>query len=272
MDTRPLGVFDSGLGGLSGFRHLAEIMPMEDIIYLGDTGRVPYGTRSDETIIRYASEDAQFLVKKGVKAILVACNTVSATAMPVLRDTFDIPLFDVVTAAIHASIAATKNGRIGLIGTEATVRSGVYGKRIRALRPDIEVYETACPLLVPLVENGRIKRGDIVAETVVSEYLADIRNRGADTLILGCTHYRMMRDVIADFMGDGVTLVDSGAVGAEDMARVLTESGLSAERERAGKHSFFVTDSTEGFERQASVFLGSEEKFAVSRTELSEVH
>lgn len=272
MDTRPLGVFDSGLGGLSGFRHLAELMPDEDIIYLGDTGRVPYGTRSDETIIRYACEDAGFLIRKGVKAILVACNTVSATAMPTLRKMFDVPLFDVVSSAVKCSISSTKNLRIGVIGTEATVRSGIYGKRIRAEFPSIEVYETACPLLVPLVENGRIKRGDIVAETVVAEYLSEIKKHGVDTLILGCTHYRMMREIISDFIGEKVTLIDSGAVGAENMVRVLAQKGLRAEHSRLGQHSFFVTDSTQEFEHQASVFLGTNDKLHVSQTNLSEVY
>ena len=263
-----MGVFDSGLGGLSGFRHLAQLMPNEDILYLGDTGRVPYGTRSRETIIRYACEDASFLVDRGVKAILVACNTVSSTAMDTLRSTFGVPFFDVVTAAVRTAAAATRNGRIGVIGTEATVRSGVYGRQIRELLPGAEVWEKACPLLVPLVENGRTKRGDRVAEIVTEEYLQELKDRGVDTLILGCTHYRMLRDVISACM-DGATLVDSGAVGAEDMAGALLDLGTAADRGRAGRHTFYVTDSTEGFEKQASIFLETEEHLAVSRVDLN---
>ena len=269
MDERPLGVFDSGLGGLSGFRHLAQLMPNEDILYLGDTGRVPYGTRSRETIIRYACEDAEFLVGRGVKAILVACNTVSSTAMDVLRNTFDVPFFDVVTAAVGTAAAATRNGRIGVIGTEATVRSGVYGRQLRELLPGADVCEKACPLLVPLVENGRTKRGDRVAEIVTEEYLSELKDRDVDTLILGCTHYRMLRDVISACMGAGVTLVDSGAVGAEDMAGALRRGGCCAPEGKAGEHVFYVTDSTEGFERQASIFLETEEHLDVSRVALN---
>ena len=269
VDNRPLGVFDSGLGGLSGFRHLAQLMPNEDIVYLGDTGRVPYGTRSRETIIRYACEDAEFLVRRGVKAILVACNTVSSTAMDVLRSTFDVPFFDVVTAAVSTAAGATKNGRIGVIGTEATVRSGVYGRKLRELLPGVEVCEKACPLLVPLVENGRTRPGDRVAEIVTEEYLSELKERGVDTLILGCTHYRMLKDVISACMGESVTLVDSGAVGAEDMAGALRRGGCCAEDGKTGEHVFCVTDSTEGFERQASIFLGTEERLSVSRVDLN---
>lgn len=268
MDNRPLGVFDSGLGGLSGFRHLAQLMPNEDILYLGDTGRVPYGTRSRETIIRYACEDAGFLVNRGVKAILVACNTVSSTAMDTLRSTFSVPFFDVVTAAVRTAAASTRNGCIGVIGTEATVRSGVYGRQIREIMPGANVWEKACPLLVPLVENGRTRPGDRVAEIVTEEYLAELRDRGVDTLILGCTHYRMLKDVISGCMKDTV-LVDSGAVGAEDMAGALLDLGTAADRSRAGRHTFYVTDSTEGFEKQASIFLETDEHLAVSRVDLN---
>jgi len=268
MDNRPIGVFDSGLGGLSGFRHLAELMPNEDIIYLGDTGRVPYGTRSRETIIRYALEDASFLVNCGVKAILVACNTVSTTAMKELRETFDIPFFDVVAAAVHSAAESTSNGKIGVIGTEATVRSGAYGRLLRGALPSAQVYEIACPLLVPLVENGRTKPGDIVAETVTAEYLEALKSKGVDTVILGCTHYRLLTDVISGYLGSGVALIDSGAVGAQNMAETLAADGLATLTKKLGEHRFYVTDNTDGFARQASIFLGRGEVLDVSRVSL----
>ena len=192
MDNRPIGVFDSGVGGLTAVRRLHEILPHEDIIYFGDTGRVPYGTRSAETILKYTRQDVRFLRKFDIKAIVVACNTVSATALDIVANETDVPMIGVVWPACAAARAATKTGRIGVIGTPATVRSGVYDRMLKAADPNLAVFMQPCPLLVPLVENGRVHCGDIVAETVVREYLAPIKAQNVDTLILACTHYPLL--------------------------------------------------------------------------------
>lgn len=255
MDTRPIGVFDSGLGGLTAFRELARLMPGEELIYFGDTGRVPYGGRSQETLIKYARQDAAFLEGFGPKAIVVACGTVSTTALPVLREECAVPVFGVVEQAVRAAAECSKSGRIGLIGTSATIRSGVYEAQLYALRPDARVTALACPLFVPLVENGRFRPGDAVVEQVAAEYLAPMRAAGVDTLILGCTHYPLLRDVIGAYMGAGVTLVDTGACCAQFVKRWLEENGLCADR-LCGAHRFYVTDSTEDFASLAAVFLG----------------
>ena len=188
MDHRPIGVFDSGLGGLTAVRELRRLLPGEDIIYFGDTGRVPYGSRSREILVRYARQDVAFLRTFDLKAIVVACGTVSTTALEVLVRENDIPVWGVVEPAAQAAAQATRNGRVGLIGTQATIRSGAYERQIAQENPAIQVLTGACPLFVPLVENGRFRPGDIVAETVAAEYLAPMREAGVDTLVLGCTH------------------------------------------------------------------------------------
>ena len=175
MDTRPIGVFDSGLGGLTAVRELARLMPEEDLIYFGDTGRVPYGGRSRDAIIQYARQDVAFLRSFDPKAIVIACGTVSATALSVLQAENDIPVFGVVEPAVHAAAQCTENGRVGLIGTRASIRSGAYEALLERLRPGAEVTARACPLFVPLVENGRFDPGDVVAETVAAEYLSPVR-------------------------------------------------------------------------------------------------
>jgi glutamate racemase len=265
MDDRPIGVFDSGLGGLTAVKRLAEVLPHEDIIYLGDTGRVPYGSRSRDTIIKYAQQDAMFLRRFDIKAMVVACNTVSSTipdTLPELMENRRGPVFGVVDAPVRRAVEVTKNGKIGVIGTVATVRSGAYehGLYEEAAKTgrEIAVMSTPCPLFVPLVENGRTNENDIVTKTLAGEYLAEILAFGADTLILGCTHYPLLRRVIADTAGEGVTLIDSGAQTAEAVARQLRDASLLSSRERCGEWRFFVTDSAEGFNGFASLFLESD--------------
>ena len=258
MDQRPIGVFDSGLGGLTAVKQLHKALPNEDIIYLGDTGRVPYGPRSKETIIKYSKQAAAFLQERGVKAIVVACGTASSTAIDALEDSLTLPVFGVVGAAAAAAVNATKNRRVGVIATEATVRSGAYDRLIKQIEENVEVFGAQCPLFVPLVENGRTKLGDIVIETVAEEYLAPLRARDIDTLILGCTHYPLLYEVIAKTIGAVVTLIDSGAEGALLTARVLRERGLLSEAAGTGRQQYFVTDSTDGFSKLASLFLGSD--------------
>ena len=252
MDTRPVGVFDSGLGGLTAVRELRQILPGEDIVYFGDTGRVPYGGRSEDTIIRYAQQDIRFLESFDIKAILVACGTVSSV-LPRFAGSLRLPVIGVVEPAAAAARAATKNRRVGVIGTAATVRSKCY---IRALGSGIEAMAQACPLFVPLVENGRFRRGDIVIETVAREYLSPFIDFGCDTLILGCTHYPLLRDIISKLL-PGVSLIDSGAAGAKSLAELLSIGDRLSGTDSGGTVEYHVSDDPNGFGRLASMFLGT---------------
>lgn len=255
MDMRPIGVFDSGLGGLTTVRELRRLLPEEDIVYFGDTGRVPYGSRSKETIIKYARQDVAFLRTFDLKAIAIACGTVSTTALELLVEENAIPVLGVVEPAARAAAAATQNGRVGLIGTQASIRSGAYERYIGAARPDARVLAAACPLFVPLVENGRCSVGDVVIETVAAEYLAPLKDAGVDTLVLGCTHYPLLEGVIGNFMGPDVTLINAGAEGARAVCNLLRGHNALAGRAE-GNCRCFVSDRVEDFSRQASLFLG----------------
>ena len=266
MDKRAIGVFDSGLGGLTSVKRLVELLPDEDIIYLGDTGRVPYGSRSKETIIKYTREDVDFLIKYNVKAIVVACNTVSAAALDTVEKEYDVPMIGAVDAAVKRALEVTKNGKIGVIGTAATINSGIYPRKIDEMSKNAQVFTKACPLLVPLVENGRINRGDIVTETVVREYLEPVIEAGVDTLILGCTHYPLLMDIIRDIAGDGVVLVNSGGVTAEYVARWLEENDML--NGSGGSIEYYVTDDTGSFGEMASLFLQSDVRGIVEKVVL----
>lgn len=256
MDNRPIGVFDSGLGGLTAVRELEAQMPNETMIYFGDTGRVPYGGRSRDTIIRYARQDVAFLRTFDLKAVVVACGTVSSTALEELQAEQDIPVFGVVEPTARQAAEGTRNQKIGLIATRATIRTGAYERAIAQLDPAAAVYPLACPLFVPLVESGRTRPGDVVIETVAAEYLTPLKEAGVDTLVLGCTHYPLLREVIGNFMGPQVTLVDSGAAVARRVCAYLRESGQAADPARPGGCRWYVSDSTEGFAGLASLFLG----------------
>ncbi len=254
MDNRPIGVFDSGLGGLTAVRKLMEIMPNEDIIYFGDTGRVPYGGRSKETITKYARQDIAFLQSFDIKAVVVACGTVSTTALEIIEDDYSLPIFGVTEAAVRKAAKLTQNNKIGLIGTKASIMSGTYEKLIKKWAPEAEVYGQACPLFVPLVENGRIHKGDVVIETVAREYLSKIKEKGADVLILGCTHYPLLTEVISEIMGEGAALVSPGEETARFVARKLKELDMLSGKTE-GSRRYYVSDSTEDFARMASLFL-----------------
>ena len=256
MDTRPIGVFDSGLGGLTAVRELRQLLPSENIIYFGDTARVPYGGRSAEILLKYARQDVRFLRSHDIKAILVACGTVSTTALPQLRQESDIPILGVVEPACRRAAAVTRNRRVGLIATAASVRSGAYQRSLRQLDPDIAVTAKACPLFVPLVENGRFRRGDVVIETVAREYLEPLRREGLDTLILGCTHYPLLTDIIGDIMGPGVTLINTGEEAAWELKRTLRAMDLLAPEGPAGRATLCASDQPEHFGSLASYFLG----------------
>jgi len=265
MDNRPIGVFDSGLGGLTAVRELRRMLPSENIIYFGDTSRVPYGTRSRETILKYARQDIRFLRSFDLKAIVIACGTVSTTSLPALSAESDIPMLGVVEPACRRALQVTKNRRVGLIATAASVRSGAYEKTLRELESTVQVVSRACPLFVPLVENGRFRPGDVVIETVAWEYLSSLRETGIDTLILGCTHYPLLTEVIGDIMGPEVTLINSGGESAWELKRTLRVLDALADPERAGEVRFYVSDRVEDFEKTAGIFLQEDLKGSVGQ-------
>ncbi len=254
MDQRPIGVFDSGSGGLTAVREIRSILPSENIIYFGDTSRVPYGSRSPELLLRYARQDVHFLRSFDVKALLVACGTVSTNALPQLVAENDIPILGVVEPSCAAAAQATRNKKVGLIATAASVRSGAYERCLTAMDSAVQVYARACPLFVPLVENGRFRPGDTVIETVAREYLEPLRDTGIDTLILGCTHYPLLTEVIAAIMGPGVTLIDSGAAAAQALRRTLAERGALS-GQWSGTLTLYASDRPEDFGALAGQFL-----------------
>ena len=255
MDQRPIGVFDSGLGGLTAVHSLWKILPEEDLIYFGDTARVPYGGRSRETILKYARQDVRFLRSFDLKAILIACGTVTTTSLTTLQAENDLPMVGVVEPTCRRAVLVTKNKRVGMIATAASVRSGAYEAALRRLDPEIQVFCRACPLFVPLAEAGRIRRGDVVIETVAREYLAPLKEAGVDTLILGCTHYPLIKTMIGEFMGRNVVLVDPAKTAAHHLERILSERGLKADHP-AGQAHFYVSDAPDGFVQTADLFLG----------------
>jgi glutamate racemase len=255
-----IGIFDSGVGGLTVVHALLGALPHEDLVYLGDTGRYPYGTKGAETITRYSVENAEFLVEKDVKLLVVACNTSTAAALDALRARFALPIVGVVEPGARAAIARTRNGRVGVIATDATIASGAYTRACRALREGLELYTRPCPLFVPLAEEGWTDGP--IARGVVETYLASLRKSGIDTLILGCTHYPLLRPLIAEVMGPDVALVDSAEETAREVAAVLAAQGLSRTR-GAGTTSFFVTDVPDRFVRIGQRFLGARVESAV---------
>lgn len=255
MDNRPIGVFDSGLGGLTAVKELERALPNESIIYFGDTGRVPYGGRSREILREYSRQDMNFLLSRNVKAVLAACGTVSSTAAD-LGAALPVPYFDVVAPTAKAAAAATRNGKIGAIGTAATIRSDSYRKALLAINPELTVCAEACPLFVPLVENGFVSPQEEVTRLVAERYLAPMRAAGVDTLILGCTHYPIIAPVIRSVMGEGVTLIDSGKEAALALTSALKEQNLLCEDTAPRTVSYFVTDTPENFTHVAELFLG----------------
>jgi glutamate racemase len=260
MNSLPIGIFDSGVGGLTVLRAVRRRLPREHVVYLGDTARVPYGTKSRATIERYAVEDAGFLVEKGVKMMVVACNTASAMARERLRAEFRVPLLSVLGPGARMAARVTRTGRIGVIATEATVDSGAYEQAIREAcgTRAVEIVSRACPLFVPLVEEG--ETDSAVARMVAAQYLAPLRAAGdercLDTLVLGCTHYPLLKGVIGETMGPAVTLVDSAEATAEETARLLASQGLANEQSQPGRAEFYVTDAAQRFRRIAARILG----------------
>lgn len=254
---KAIGVFDSGMGGLTCVAEIMKLMPNENIIYFGDTARVPYGNRSRETILEYARQDVNFVKKHDVKMIIAACGTVSSAVGQAKDFGGGVPFAGVVIPAVQAACAATRSGRIGVIGTAATIRSGAYGKAIRTIRQDAVIIGNACPLFVPLVENGITDKDDIVVKTMVSRYLEPIKRENVDTLILGCTHYPLLRDAIAEYMGEGVKLISSGAEAAKYTMNMLAMNNMLSSRSENGHVTYFTSDSKELFESNAHAFIGS---------------
>ena len=253
---RPIGIFDSGLGGLTVVRAIRRLLPAESIVYFGDTARVPYGIKSGTTIERFAAEDCEFLCRYDPKFIVVACNTASAAALPALKARFSIPITGVIEpgARVVARLGGTRP--IGVIGTEATIGSGAYRRAILRHLPNAILIERACPLLVPLVEDDR-RPGDPIVRAVLGEYLAVMREAGVGAIVLGCTHYPLLKEGIEEILGPEVALVDSAEAVAEDVAARLTDQRLLAPSGR-GTMRFFVSDNPQRFQAVGRRFLGEE--------------
>lgn len=273
MNSLPIGIFDSGVGGLTVMREVRRLLPAENLVYLGDTARVPYGNKSHATVTRYSIEDAQFLLARKVKMIVIACNTASAFAATALRKTFpDIPILGMIGPGARAAAAATRNRRIGIIATVGTIGSHAYENRIRSVlaqagdhRP-VEIIGQACPLFVPLVEEGELNSE--ITRLVARKYLTGLRESGIDTLVLGCTHYPLLRGVIAETMGPEVRLVDSAESAALETAALLQKRGLLNESpDTPGGESFHVTDAAARFHGIAQTFLGHD----IHQLELAEL-
>jgi len=244
-DRRPIGVFDSGIGGLTVVKALRDLLPNEDIVYLGDTARVPYGPKSPETVQRYAFELAQMLTEKNAKALVVACNTVSSVALPLLTKKFSAPVIGVIEPGARAALQATRNRHIGVIGTRATIRSRAYEKVLRATDDNVRVSSRACPLLVPLIEEGLLD--DDVTDRMIARYLQPLVGDGIDTLVLGCTHYPLLTEAIARGLGRQVTLVDSAQNCARAVQEMLDRQSLRAPLSNHGELHVALTDAADNF-------------------------
>jgi glutamate racemase len=252
----PIGVFDSGIGGLTVAAALQSLLPAENIFYLGDTARVPYGGKSRRTVERYSIEIGGLLLAERAKILVVACNTASALAVPRMQEIFKVPVQGVVAPGARAAVASTKNKIVGVIGTRATISSGAYEHAITNLAPEVRVISAACPLLVPLIEEGQFD--DEVTDQMLGRYLAPLLEANIDTLVLGCTHYPLLRAAIARIAGPSVSLVDSAENCALAVKSLLEKNGLSAPRERLGRLDVALTDATEGFLRTAAKALDLE--------------
>jgi glutamate racemase len=260
----PIGIFDSGVGGLTVYRALHAALPDEHFVYLGDTARIPYGTRSLATVERYAMENARFLNAHGIKLLTVACNTASALALPAIRDAVSVDVIGVIEPGARAAVKVSTGQKIGVIATEATVKSGAYARAIANLAPQAHVIERACPLFVSLAEEGWEETDE--ARSIAAKYLKEIKESRVDTLVLGCTHYPILRHVIQEIMGEDVRLIDSGEAAAHDVKVLLKDRGLERMSHEDGarvRHlcddldHFYVTDAAERFSRVAERFLGT---------------
>lgn len=256
MSSKYIGIFDSGLGGLTAVKEIMHLLPNEPVVYFGDTGRVPYGSKSNETIIKYTKSDIKFLNTFDLKLIIIACGTASTIALPTVSGMLKIPIFGVVRAAAEAAVDATLNKKIGIIGTAGSIRSGAYERLISEIDSTVKTVSTPCPLFVPLVENG-FTTGEI-ARLVAEEYLKEVKKAGVDTLIMGCTHYPLLKEIIEQVMGEGVNLIDPGKVTAGFVEKYLEENHLLCSEKIDKQYRFFVSDCPDDFEVLGSRFLERE--------------
>jgi glutamate racemase len=254
LSWKAIGIFDSGVGGLTVLREIIKALPQEDTVYLGDTARVPYGTKSPETVVRFARQITSFLVSRDIKLLVVACNTASAVSLEALQAEFDIPIVGVIEPGASQAASVTRSGKVGVIGTAGTIRSSAYSKAIKRLNPDIEVITAECPMFVPLAEEGWVDNE--VARLTAEIYLRDLKESGVDTLVLGCTHYPLLKGIISEVMGDSVKLVDSAEETARVVREILAAKGATRPDKEVGNHHFFVTDVPAGFIRVGNRFLG----------------
>lgn len=254
MNDKPIGVFDSGIGGLTVLKEVFRKLPDESTVYLGDTARVPYGIRSAETVTRYSFENTGFLVSVGIKALVVACNTVSAVSLEEIKKRLSIPVIGVIEPGARAAVRATRNKNIGVIGTEATINSGAYARIIRSMDANIQVFSLPCPLFVPLAEEGLTD--DAIAMMVAERYLSQLREKEIDTLVLGCTHYPLLKEVIGRVMGGGISLIDSATETASEIKGTLVRNGIEGTPSREPLRKFYVTDAPERFLKVGERFLG----------------
>lgn len=254
MDNRPIGVFDSGLGGLTAAAELAALLPDEHIVYLGDSHNMPYGEKSHERIVEMAQHDLRFMLEKSVKTVFVACGTVTTNALDILVEQSEVPVFGVVDAAVREALAATENGKIGVLATSASIASGAFSRKIAELAPDVNVTQQACPRFASMIENGIFGKDDPRVIEAAAEYFPPLIAAGVDTVILGCTHYPLLHDIIAQHMG-GVKQISSGAAAARSIAAHLTSQGLTAQSGGGGTE-YYTTGDRDSFAHTARLMLG----------------
>ncbi|HAA25787.1 MAG TPA: glutamate racemase [Ruminiclostridium sp.] len=255
MDNRPIGVFDSGLGGLTVLKEIKKKLPGESLIYFGDSGRTPYGTKSKETVIKYSKQDIAFLLSMDVKLIVVACNTVSSVALPEIKDYIQVPVLEVIGPGAEAAINKSKTGRIGIIGTPNTIASSVYSKAIRQISPEAKICAKPCPLFVPLVEEGWWDND--IARMIAFEYLKDLLKENIDTLVLGCTHYPLLSNTIRKVVGKEIALVNSAEEVAAVLEQVLLNEDLLTDSSSV-QYRYYTSDSVDKFKELGSLILGEE--------------
>ena len=251
---KPIGVFDSGIGGLTVVKRLASTLPNENIIYFGDTARVPYGSKSNSTVIEYSIQNTKFLLQKNIKALVVACNTASSIAIPDLKKMFDIPIIGMIEPGSRMALSKTHNKKIGVIGTRATISNLAYSKEIKKMNDKTVVFEKPCPLFVPLAEEGWIKHK--ATYEIAEEYLKELRENKIDTLVLGCTHYPILSEVIQEVVGKKVTLIDSGVASSELIKAELEKFNLLSDSGTTGSQEYYVSDIPAKFKEVAELFLG----------------
>jgi glutamate racemase len=257
-NEKPIGIFDSGIGGLTVLKEVRKNLPKEKLIYLGDTARVPYGIRSAQTVIKYSIANTDFLLKQNIKLLIIACNTASAVAINVLREKCTIPIVDVVEPGAREAVSKTRNRKVGIIGTEGTINSGAYQREIRRLDPDIETFTQPCPLFVPLAEEGWCSQNDEVVLLTAKRYLEPLKAFDIDTLVLGCTHYPLLKSAIQKIMGDQTNLIDSAEETALEVMQILSKNNIHNNGNSEGVSLFYLTDIPHRFNETVKLFLGEE--------------